>query len=53
MKFESLDRILFEIDIYWVVIVVMLLGFLFFLRYDGYDDDRSGDFWCDVVLEDF
>ena len=52
MKLESLDRTSLETDTYWVASVVMSSGPLLLLRYDGYDDDRSGDFWCDAASED-
>lgn len=52
MKLESLDRTSLETDTYWVATVVMSSGPLLLLRYDGYDDDRSGDFWCDAASED-
>ena len=33
---------------YWVASVIMTCGPLLRLRYDGYDDDSSADFWCDL-----
>ena len=52
MKLESMDRTSLEADTYWVATVVMASGPLLLLRYDGYDDDRSGDFWCDAASDD-
>ena len=47
-----MDRTSLETDTYWVATVVMASGPLLLLRYDGYDDDRSGDFWCDAASDD-
>lgn len=47
-----MDRTSLEADTYWVATVVMASGPLLLLRYDGYDDDRSGDFWCDAASDD-
>ncbi|PIK34541.1 putative scm-like with four MBT domains protein 2 isoform X3 [Apostichopus japonicus] len=33
---------------YWVASVVSACGTLLLLRYEGYGEDRSGDFWCDL-----
>ncbi|KAK3608079.1 hypothetical protein CHS0354_004735 [Potamilus streckersoni] len=33
---------------YWVATVLMTCGPLLRLRYDGYEDDSSADFWCDL-----
>lgn len=52
MKLESMDRTSLEADTYWVATVVTVSGPLLLLRYDGYDDDRSGDFWCDAASDD-
>ena len=52
MKLECMDRTSLETDTYWVATVVMASGPLLLLRYDGYDDDRSGDFWCDAASDD-
>ncbi|KAL9959680.1 hypothetical protein ACROYT_G033023 [Oculina patagonica] len=52
MKLECLDRTSLESDTYWVATVVMASGPLLLLRYDGYDDDRSGDFWCDAASDE-
>lgn len=37
---------------YWVASVISSCGSLLLLRYEGYGDDRSGDFWCDVKSKD-
>lgn len=34
---------------YWVASVIMTCGPLLRLRYDGYGDDGSADFWCDLT----
>ena len=34
---------------YWVASVIMTCGQLLRLRYDGYEEDSSGDFWCDLA----
>lgn len=52
MKLECMDRTSLETDTYWVATVVMASGPLLLLRYDGYDDDRSGDFWCDAASDE-
>jgi len=52
MKLECMDRTSLETDTYWVATVVMASGPLLLLRHDGYEDDRSGDFWCDAASED-
>ena len=36
-------------ETYWVASVVMTCGPLLRLRYDGYEEDSSGDFWCDLA----
>lgn len=33
---------------YWVASVIMTCGPLLRLRYDGYEEDTSADFWCDL-----
>ena len=52
MKLECMDRTSLETDTYWIATVVMASGPLLLLRYDGYDDDRSGDFWCDAASDE-
>ncbi|XP_019626282.1 PREDICTED: scm-like with four MBT domains protein 1 [Branchiostoma belcheri] len=37
---------------YWVATVIMTCGQLLLLRYDGYKNDRSADFWCDITTAD-
>ncbi|ESO96674.1 hypothetical protein LOTGIDRAFT_60448, partial [Lottia gigantea] len=39
-------------DTYWVASVVMTCGQLLRLRYDGYDNDGSSDFWCDLMTSE-
>lgn len=33
---------------FWVASVVMTCGPLLRLRYEGYEDDSSADYWCDL-----
>ncbi|XP_075439946.1 scm-like with four MBT domains protein 1, partial [Ascaphus truei] len=37
---------------YWVASVITTCGQLLLLRYDGRGEDRSADFWCDIVTSD-
>lgn len=37
---------------YWVASVIMTCGPLLRLRYDGYGDDGSADFWCDLTASE-
>ncbi|CAH1784251.1 unnamed protein product [Owenia fusiformis] len=37
---------------YWVTSVVMTCNQLLRLRYDGYGEDSSADFWCDIQTSD-
>ncbi|KAK3101257.1 hypothetical protein FSP39_002207 [Pinctada imbricata] len=39
-------------DTYWVASVVMTCGQLLRLRFDGYEDDKSADFWCDLMTSE-
>lgn len=41
-----------EEDQYWVASVIMTCGPLLSIRYVGYGDDRSADFWLDVKSGD-
>ncbi|KAK3739524.1 hypothetical protein QZH41_016199, partial [Actinostola sp. cb2023] len=50
MKVEAKDQTSSS-DSYWVATVVMVSGPLLLLRFDGYDEDRSGDFWFDCACE--
>lgn len=36
-------------DSYWVATVITTCGQLLLLRYCGYGDERSADFWCDIM----
>ncbi|KAF7694086.1 scm-like with four MBT domains protein 2 isoform X1 [Silurus meridionalis] len=47
MKLEVADRS--RADTYWVATVITTCGQLLLLRYCGYGDERSADFWCDVM----
>lgn len=38
---------------YWLASVVMTCGELLSLRYVGYGDDRSGDFWINIKSWEF
>ncbi|XP_073448610.1 scm-like with four MBT domains protein 1 [Aquarana catesbeiana] len=37
---------------YWVATIITTCGKLLLLRYDGCGEDRSADFWCDIVTSD-
>ncbi|XP_069823267.1 scm-like with four MBT domains protein 1 isoform X2 [Dendropsophus ebraccatus] len=37
---------------YWVATIITTCGKLLLLRYDGCGEDRSADFWCDIVASD-
>ena len=37
---------------YWVATIVMTCGPLLRLRYEGYDDNSSADFWSDPMTSD-
>jgi hypothetical protein len=47
MKVEAKDRSS-TCNSYWVATVVTTSGPLLLLRFDGYDNDRSGDFWLNA-----
>ncbi|XP_076847146.1 scm-like with four MBT domains protein 1 isoform X2 [Brachyhypopomus gauderio] len=34
---------------YWVAAIITTCGQLLLLRYEGYQDDRRADFWCDIT----
>ncbi|XP_032404658.1 scm-like with four MBT domains protein 1 isoform X3 [Xiphophorus hellerii] len=38
---------------YWVAAIITTCGQLLLLRYEGYQDDRRADFWCDIMTADF
>ncbi|KFM72096.1 Scm-like with four MBT domains protein 2, partial [Stegodyphus mimosarum] len=46
MKLEILNSE--DKNYYWLATVVMICGELLSLRYAGYGDDRSADFWFDI-----
>jgi hypothetical protein len=50
MKLEVANKS--NTDTYWVASVIMTCGPLLRLRYDGYGEDNSADFWCDVLNAD-
>ncbi|XP_074645284.1 scm-like with four MBT domains protein 1 [Tubulanus polymorphus] len=50
MKLEVLNKSC--PNTYWVASVVMTCGPLLRLRYEGYGDESSADFWCDVQSAD-
>lgn len=50
MKVEAKDQLSSD-DSYWVATIVMVSGPLLLLRFDGYDDDPSKDFWLDASSE--
>ena len=37
---------------YWVATVVATSGTLLLLRYEGYGENRSADFWCELTKGD-
>uniref|UniRef100_A0A8C1UUK9 Scm like with four mbt domains 1 n=1 Tax=Cyprinus carpio TaxID=7962 RepID=A0A8C1UUK9_CYPCA len=37
---------------YWVATIITTCGQLLLLRYEGYQDDRRADFWCDIMTAD-
>lgn len=37
---------------YWIASIITTCGKLLLLRYDGCGEDRSADFWCDIVASD-
>lgn len=39
-------------DTYWVASVIMTCGPLLRLRYDGYEEDTTADFWCDLMTSE-
>ncbi|XP_072522308.1 scm-like with four MBT domains protein 1 isoform X2 [Salminus brasiliensis] len=39
-------------DAYWVSTIITTCGQLLLLRYEGYQDDRRADFWCDIMTAD-
>ncbi|KAM8930656.1 scm-like with four MBT domains protein 1 [Pelodytes ibericus] len=41
-----------EPQIYWVASIITTCGKLLLLRYAGCGEDRSADFWCDLVTAD-
>ena len=38
--------------VFWFATVVRVEGYLALLRYEGYDDDASMDFWCNLGHKD-
>uniref|UniRef100_UPI0037E9299D scm-like with four MBT domains protein 1 n=1 Tax=Semicossyphus pulcher TaxID=241346 RepID=UPI0037E9299D len=37
---------------YWVASIITTCGQLLLLRYEGYQEDRRADFWCDIMTAD-
>uniref|UniRef100_A0A8C6VWU0 Scm like with four mbt domains 1 n=1 Tax=Nothobranchius furzeri TaxID=105023 RepID=A0A8C6VWU0_NOTFU len=37
---------------YWVATIITTCGQLLLLRYEGYQEDRRADFWCDIMTAD-
>uniref|UniRef100_A0A3P9KP76 Scm like with four mbt domains 1 n=1 Tax=Oryzias latipes TaxID=8090 RepID=A0A3P9KP76_ORYLA len=51
MKLEVCVRS--EVDSpYWVATIITTCGQLLLLRYEGCQDDRRSDFWCDIMTAD-
>ncbi|XP_069050558.1 MBT domain-containing protein 1 isoform X9 [Lepisosteus oculatus] len=38
--------------VYWIAGIVKLAGFKALLRYEGFDNDSSRDFWCNLCVPD-
>lgn len=51
MKLEVCVRTESE-SVYWVATIITTCGQLLLLRYEGYQDDRRADFWCDIMTAD-
>ncbi|XP_016394328.1 scm-like with four MBT domains protein 1 [Sinocyclocheilus rhinocerous] len=51
MKLEVCVRTEIE-TAYWVATIITTCGQLLLLRYEGYQDDRRADFWCDIMTAD-
>uniref|UniRef100_A0A8B9K2F2 Scm like with four mbt domains 1 n=1 Tax=Astyanax mexicanus TaxID=7994 RepID=A0A8B9K2F2_ASTMX len=51
MKLEVLVRSEGD-EAYWVSTIITTCGQLLLLRYEGYQDDRRADFWCDITTAD-
>ncbi|XP_051967204.1 scm-like with four MBT domains protein 1 isoform X2 [Xyrauchen texanus] len=51
MKLEVCVRTELE-TAYWVATIITTCGQLLLLRYEGYQDDRRADFWCDIMTAD-
>ncbi|XP_030058897.1 lethal(3)malignant brain tumor-like protein 2 isoform X2 [Microcaecilia unicolor] len=53
MKVESLnsDAVL-PSCVYWIASVVRIAGYKVLLRYEGFEDDHSHDFWCNLGMVD-
>ncbi|OCT83195.1 scm-like with four MBT domains protein 1 [Xenopus laevis] len=41
-----------ESQVYWIANIITTCGKLLLLRYLGCGEDRSADFWCDIVTAD-
>ncbi|XP_029446321.1 lethal(3)malignant brain tumor-like protein 2 isoform X2 [Rhinatrema bivittatum] len=53
MKVESLnsDAVL-PSRVYWIASVVRIAGYKVLLRYEGFEEDSSHDFWCNLGMVD-
>lgn len=50
MKVEVLNtNAFFSNKVYWIATVIQIAGYKALLRYEGYEDDSSHDFWCSIV----
>uniref|UniRef100_A0A8D3CGA0 FCS-type domain-containing protein n=1 Tax=Scophthalmus maximus TaxID=52904 RepID=A0A8D3CGA0_SCOMX len=36
--------------VYWIAEIIKLAGFKALLRYEGFDNDTSKDFWCNICI---
>ncbi|XP_028990807.1 lethal(3)malignant brain tumor-like protein 2 isoform X5 [Betta splendens] len=50
MKVEVLNtNAVLPSKVYWIATVVQIAGYKALLRYEGFEDDSSHDFWCSLV----
>ncbi|KAJ8246440.1 hypothetical protein GJAV_G00267820 [Gymnothorax javanicus] len=39
-----------QTKVYWIASIIKLAGFKALLRYEGFDNDASQDFWCNLCI---
>ncbi|XP_040885534.1 lethal(3)malignant brain tumor-like protein 2 [Toxotes jaculatrix] len=50
MKVEVLNtNAVLPSKVYWIATVIQVAGYKALLRYEGFEDDSSHDFWCSLV----